>query len=92
MNDLAERVMQEVGSTISFAFSPWREAGQAMIAVVQSIEVAFTRPSAVYKPKVYLDGDQWCALYGEDIQVGVCGFGPTPEAAMAAFDQAWRMP
>ena len=35
------------------------------------------------------DGDQWCALYGENLQEGVAGFGRTPAEAMADFDQAW---
>lgn len=27
--------------------------------------------------KLSKDGNQWCFLYGEDIQEGVCGFGDT---------------
>lgn len=46
-------------------------------------------PSAVYRPRVYKDGDKWCALYGDNIQVGVCGFGETPEKACWDFDEAW---
>jgi hypothetical protein len=37
-----------------------------------------------------MDGDQWCALYGENLQDGVAGFGDTPEKAMYAFDAAWK--
>ena len=47
------------------------------------------RPSVLFKPDVYMDGNQWCALYGEDIQTGVCGFGDSPDAATRAFDNAW---
>lgn len=36
------------------------------------------------------DGNQWCALFGENIQDGVVGFGDGPDAAMWAFDEAWR--
>lgn len=50
------------------------------------------RPSAIYRPALSIDGDQWCALYGSDIQSGVVGFGDTPEAAMADFDKSWRLP
>ena len=46
-------------------------------------------PSAVYRPALSIDGDQWCALYGENLQEGVAGFGDTPAKAMAAFDAAW---
>ena len=33
------------------------------------------------------DGDQWCALIGEDLQVGTAGFGPTIPEAIAALTQ-----
>lgn len=32
--------------------------------------------------KLFPDGDQWCALLGENIQEGICGFGDTPIAAL----------
>ncbi len=32
------------------------------------------------------DGDQWCALVGENLQEGVAGFGPTPWAALDALN------
>lgn len=47
------------------------------------------RPSVIYRPKISQDGDQWCALYGDDLVQGVAGFGDTPDAAMRAFDVAW---
>lgn len=47
------------------------------------------RPSVVYRPALTADGDMWCALLGEDLQVGVAGFGKTPAEAMAAFDLAF---
>jgi hypothetical protein len=47
-------------------------------------------PHYLYKPKLSLDGNMWCALLGDNIQEGVCGFGETPEKAMAEFDKAWR--
>ena len=47
------------------------------------------RPSVVFKPKLFPDGNQWCALLGNDLQVGVCGFGASPADAMWAFDKAW---
>lgn len=31
------------------------------------------------------DGDQWCALFGEDLQVGVAGFGDTRAEAVHAL-------
>ena len=50
----------------------------------------YERPSVLFKPTLSVDGDMWCALYGEDLQTGVCGFGETPDKAMYAFDLAFR--
>ena len=47
------------------------------------------RWSFILRPTLSRDGDQWCALLGDNIVVGVTGFGPTPDAAYAAFDTAW---
>lgn len=52
--------------------------------------VEHMRPSTVYKPKLFIDGDEWCALFGENIQDGVAGFGKSPAKAMYAFDCAWE--
>lgn len=55
---------------------------------IQAAEEAM-RPSSVFRPKLFLDGDQWCALYGENIQEGVAGFGKSPNDAMLEFDRNW---
>jgi hypothetical protein len=55
----------------------------------QDIGWAAIRPSSVYKPKLFIDDNQWCALYGEDLQNGVAGFGDTPEKAYEDFDRNW---
>lgn len=47
------------------------------------------RPSTIYKPKLSKDGDQWCVLFGDNLEEGVSGFGKSPEKAMKAFDEAW---
>jgi hypothetical protein len=49
----------------------------------------YARPSTVHKPRLFIDGDQWCALLGKNLQDGVAGFGDSPSAAMNAFDNAW---
>lgn len=48
------------------------------------------KPHYLYKPTLSMDGDQWCALYGENLQDGVAGFGKSPEEAMEDFDKNWR--
>lgn len=40
--------------------------------------------------KPYKDGNQWCFLFGEDIQSGVCGFGDTPYKAMLDFNNNFQ--
>lgn len=50
------------------------------------------RPCVVFKPTLSKDGDMWCALFGENLQEGVAGFGETPSKAMYAFDAAWNKP
>ena len=46
-------------------------------------------PSLLWKPRLFIDGNQWCALYGENLQDGVAGFGVTPDLAMRDFDMHW---
>jgi hypothetical protein len=52
--------------------------------------ILIQKPSVIYRPKLFIDGNQWCALYGENIQDGVAGFGETPEKAMVDFDRNFR--
>jgi len=53
-------------------------------------EVERQRPFFLLRPRMYPDGNMWCALYGENLQGGVAGFGVTPEAAAKDFDANWR--
>ena len=46
----------------------------------------YQRPSVLYKPRLFIDGDQWCAMYGTTIQGCVTGFGDSPAEAMSDFD------
>lgn len=56
---------------------------------VYAVSSAMTAPHVLMRPGIGLDGNQWCALYGDNLQDGVAGFGDTPALAMAAFDKAW---
>ena len=40
-------------------------------------------------PKLQRLGKMWRALYGENPQDGVAGFGDTPDEAFADFDRLW---
>ena len=48
------------------------------------------RPSTRMKPNLSIDGNKWSALFGENLQDGVAGFGDSPELAYASFDKAWK--
>ena len=61
--------------------------------VQQSMQQAildWQSPSVLYRPKVFPDGNAWCALYGDNIQEGVCGFGKTPAEAVHDFNRNWN--
>ena len=47
------------------------------------------RPSSRIKPRLSIDGNQWCALFGDNIQEGVAGFGNSPNLAYFDFDKQW---
>ncbi len=58
------------------------------------IEIGTARQRAtasfLYRPRLMIDGDQWCALLGENLQDGIAGSGDSPAEACAAFDTAWH--
>lgn len=56
----------------------------------QSLTCELTRPALLFKPLLSLDGNQWCALFGDDLQSGVAGFGDSPAEAMWDFDKQWN--
>lgn len=58
-------------------------------AAIQEAAALHMRPSAIFKPDLIIDGDQWCALYGGNLQDGVAGFGKSPADAMWDFDRNW---
>lgn len=57
---------------------------------VQSyLPLSYVRPSVEFKPRLFIDGDKWCALYGDNLQDGIAGFGDSPDLAMRNFDENW---
>jgi hypothetical protein len=48
------------------------------------------RPSFLYKPYVVSIDNVWCAYLGPDVSLSPVGVGPTPEAALVSFDEAFR--
>lgn len=63
----------------------WNAAEMALRA-----ETARCAPHVLMRPAIFPDGDMWCALLGDDLQVGIAGFGKTPAEACEDFDRAWR--
>lgn len=57
---------------------------------INAVSYELRRPSVLLRPRIFPDGDQWCALLGENLMEGVAGFGATPELAASAFDDAWN--
>jgi hypothetical protein len=44
---------------------------------------------AMLKPELKRDGNQWCVLYGEDLQSGIAGYGDSPHQAIMDFNSQW---
>ncbi len=44
---------------------------------------------AMLKPELVRDGNQWCVLYGKDLQSGIAGFGDSPHMAIMDFNNEW---
>lgn len=62
----------------------------AMAGEMLRITIAnYATPSAVYRPRLSIDGNAWCAMYGDNLQDGVAGFGASPGEAMMDFDANW---
>lgn len=55
-------------------------------AAIESFEMNLV---SLLKPRIFIDGNKWCVLYGENLQDGVAGFGITPRLAVYDFNKAW---
>lgn len=74
--------MSDVNQAVAYQF---QDAGYAARCAAEFSGTPFV----VLRPRLFPDGDQWCALLGDNIQVGVVGFGDTPSQAANDFDNAW---
>jgi len=50
-------------------------------------KTTYVSPSQIMQPTVSLDGSMYCALSGENLAIGVCGFGKTAALALADYDR-----
>lgn len=62
---------------------------ERLIENAQDLHNQSTQPHVLLRPKLLLDGNSWCALYGDSLQEGVAGFGKSPEKACADFNANW---
>jgi hypothetical protein len=85
MSVLGSQQEEHVSSAFQFAAELQQRAATQALCVENSRE----RPFMLLRPRMFPDGNQWCALYGENIQEGVCGFGDTPNLASYDFDNNW---
>jgi hypothetical protein len=70
--------------------SDWGIQQAHLSEAISIVTNQLTRPSVLYKPRVFPDGDRWLCLYGPNIQEGVCAYGKTPDEAVENFDfYAW---
>ncbi len=79
-----EAFVEAVRATYDFSYVVQR--AQEMVGIIENEQ---RRPSVLFRPQIYIDGDKWCALYGANVQDGVMGSGNSPDEAMADFDKAW---
>ena len=82
----------DIGATVESVLRTENIGHYAMMAA-ESIRAAageYERPSVIFRPRIYVDGDKWCALYGDDLESGVAGFGDSPAGAMLDFDACWN--
>lgn len=64
---------EELTNVLNGAYSPWQNAFEIWLSI-QALGV-----------KPFKDGDQWCFLYGDNIQDGIAGFGDTIRDAAEDF-------
>jgi hypothetical protein len=57
---------------------------------IHAVGYDMCRPSTLFRPRIFIDGNMWCALYGDNLQDGVAGFGKSPDEAMGDFDKNWH--
>ena len=81
-----------VGEAVAAVARQAFDISHSLACLTQDFTIAameMQRPFILLKPRMFPDGNHWCALYGENLQDGVCAFGDTPAEAAAQFDIAW---
>lgn len=80
----SQLLIERIASQFEFSFYAEQIREEAL-----NVAYEMQRPSTIYRPSLKIDGSQWCALYGDNLQDGVIGFGDSPNLAMIDFDKKW---
>jgi len=43
----------------------------------------------ILRPKLYIDRNRWCCLFGDEINGGIAGFGDSPYLAILEWNKSW---
>lgn len=83
----------DVGAAVNEAIA---QQAQGLSWAIESVKEEYLRsaslqqaPHVLMRPAISIDGNKWCALYGDNLQDGVAGFGDSPALAMEDFDANW---
>ena len=68
-------------------FNAHREHDETMNLLV---EKQYYNLFSMLKPKIFMDGNMWCVMIGENPMEGIQGFGETPFKAMLDFNKSWH--
>ena len=80
-----------VSEAVSEAVRQAFDISYVLPRVLEAVDIVnheMTRPSVLFNPRVYQDGNSWLAIYG-DLPTGVVGTGSSPAEACENFDRAW---
>lgn len=83
MGDVLDSELQHV------VMNAYVYAAEGAGAAIKDAASQYTLPSVMFRPRLSIDGNEWCALYGDNLQDGVAGFGDSPADAMWDFDKNW---
>jgi len=82
--NLDEAVTEAIrGSGLSHAVS------QIQSRIIEAVS-EYERPSTIYRPRLFRDGNKWGCLFGENPMEGVEGWGDSPGQAYYDFDKNWH--
>ena len=81
--NVADHLMSSMGG------NPLADHYPRINEAISIITTAMTEPHVTMRPRLFIDGNRWCALYGENLQDGVAGFGDSPSLACDDFNANW---